>query len=150
MSALLLLAVLATTAAAPPDIAEQASLEDCAIIAVVGRSELGWGSEASFYDFFPQYDLDGGGIYYESCPWRTMGVAPPPLGTRQSPRASSISRPRYDTFRTVAYVDVTVMVQAKLATDGQTMLPFKSVQSCGLRKRTDGWRIFRCEHRLIR
>src|ERR1700722_415998 len=75
---------------------EHASADDCAIIAEIGKSELHWSvTNAPQASFYASFETPGGGSYLEDCEWEKLGLAPPLIGTPNSPMRFFITRPAY-------------------------------------------------------
>jgi len=112
---------------------ELASPDDCAIIVAIGKGRLDWGASPPKYAFFPDWP-QGAGVYRESCPWRSLGVAEPVIGTPASPNGFYVGRPAYDAGRTHATATLALSVRPS----------FLETFDCELEKRDGAWRLIAC------
>jgi hypothetical protein len=145
LTPVLAIAVLQAAAAAGPPPVTHASADDCAIIVAIGKAELGWGADSSSdWPFFPDYDLPGGGSYVEDCPWRTLGVAPPTIGSPASMRGAAIARPAYGSDRVTATADITTTISEQDAS-GRPLPPFIQDRVCKLERRGTTWMLLSCD-----
>ena len=131
MIAILAAAVLSGAAAAP-----MSSSDDCAIAVEIGKAELDWGAAPPKPAYFP--DPDPGGFHLR-CDWRALGVAPPAIGTAQSPSGFSLSAPAYDVLRSHATVDLSRFMRPS----------FAQVEECKLEKRGGRWKLLGCRTKVI-
>ena len=144
MTPLLAIVALQAAAAAPPAVVH-ASADDCAIIAAIGKAELGWGLKSpGDWPFFPDYDLAGGGSYVEDCRWGALGVAAPTLGSPDSMRGAAVARPVYGPGGLTATADLTTTMRAK-DPDGRPLPPYLEDRVCRLERRAGAWRVVSCD-----
>lgn len=130
---------------ASPEPVERASADDCAVIVEVGKTQLNWGATPPGYDFFPEFDRDGGGIYREECPWKELGVAEPKLGNASSEKSFFITRPAYSGTR----ASVMLQIAMTRTVDGKKKPPFLKADACTLEKRDGRWQLVECKLKII-
>jgi hypothetical protein len=128
-----------------PETVERASADDCAVIVEIGKARLNWGATPPKYDFFPEFDRVGGGVYREICPWKKLGVAKPRLGTPNSEKSFFITRPEYSGARASA----TLQIALTKTVDGKKMPPFLMTETCTLEKPDGRWQLVECKLKAI-
>ena len=127
---------------------EHASADDCAIIAEIGKSELHWSvTNAPQASFYASFETPGGGSYLEDCEWEKLGLAPPLIGTPNSPMRFFITRPAYSATGASAYFQYSVAPVS--APDGSKLSPFIEQELCTLEKHAEGWHLVRCKMTAI-
>ena len=127
---------------------EHASADDCAIIAEIGKSELHWSvTNAPQASFYASFETPGGGSYLEDCEWEKLGLAPPLIGTPNSPMGFFITRPAYSATGASAYFQYSVAPVS--APDGSKLSPFIEQELCTLEKHAEGWHLVRCKMTAI-
>jgi hypothetical protein len=117
---------------------EKSSLDDCRIIAQVGKHQLGWSSTAApRYDFYPHF-----GDYVEVCSWKELGVAEPRTGNPLSLSGFYITRPAYD--GSSATVQIHTFRRDQATKDGVPVKPEFTDKECKLERDGSDWSIKQC------
>ena len=117
---------------------EKSSLDDCKVIAQVGKHQLGWSSTAAPpYDFYPHF-----GDYVEDCSWKQLGVAEPRTGNHASLSGFYITRPTYDGAS--ATVEIHTFRRDRATKDGVPVKPEFTDKECTLERDGSGWSIQQC------
>jgi hypothetical protein len=137
---MILLAILAQLAVAPPAKEEIASASDCAILVEVGKSEVGWGADGPTEPFVDVGPLRDGAIYRQACDWKALGVGAPGIADPSRTGARfAVEKPVYAADGQTAEADVNFVFTA-----GPGSGLFVSVRHCALRKSADRWRLIQC------
>ena len=126
---------------------ERTSADDCAIIVEIGKAEMNWGMTAPSYAFYPAFNVPGGGIYLEDCPWKKLGVAEPVIGTSASAHGFFITRPVYTGDRASSTIQESISPPPEI--NGRKISPFVAQKNCTLKKQGGRWRLIECSMGVI-
>ena len=124
------------------------NLEDCKVMAALGRELLHWDKQAPDVSMFAIFYRPQGGGYVEQCPWRTLGVTPLPPGLPDLNSMRFFTSPQYGGDGKSASVD---FVTRLLSSDagGHPARPFLRVETCALVKQGEDWRFKGCKLKAI-
>jgi hypothetical protein len=137
---MVILAILAQLAVAPPAEEEIASASDCAILVEVGKSEVGWSAAGPNQPFVEVGPLPDGVLYRQACDWKALGVGAPTIADPSLAGARfAVEKPVYAADGQTAEADLNFVFTA-----GPRSRLFVSVRHCTLRKAADRWRLIEC------